>query len=236
MRPLPGRSVVLVASSGVLFALLAWAVAAHGGGPLGPDRALHRWTVGHRPQPLTSVALLLTATGSGPVPYVAAMLAGWTGCGRPASPRKEATVAVAAVALLLAGQAVRVAVMTAVGRPRPPAADWAAVAGGSSFPSGHTTTAALAAGLLAWSAVRNSAPRTATRTFVGLCALWAVLIGCTRVYLGVHWPTDVLGGWLLATAWLALTLPVLGLVADRHIRPPGRGPGAASPADREARR
>lgn len=42
------------------------------------------------------------------------------------------------------------------------------------------------------------------RTAVVLIALWGAAVGLTRVYLGVHWFSDVIGGWLFATAWLAL--------------------------------
>ena len=168
-----------------------------------------------------SLAGLLTSTGTGPVPYVAAILAGWTTCPRSAEPRQEVLTAAAAVAVLLTGQAVREAVMTALARPRPPVADWAASAGGYAFPSGHTTTTTLAAGLLMWSVLRGGTlHRRVVRTFLTACALWAVLIGCTRIYLGVHWPTDVLGGWLLGAAWLALTLPFLTRLVDRVV-PPG---------------
>lgn len=203
------RPLAFAAGSAFLLVLLAWAVRAHHGAPLGPDLAVHRWMMRHRSSGLTTVTTLLTSTGSGPIPYIAALIAGWTACPSSARPRQEALAAVSALAVLLTGQGVRAAVMWALARARPPVADWAASAGGYAFPSGHTTTTAVAAGLIAWSAVRSGAPRSAVRSFLVMCALWAVLVGATRVYLGMHWPTDVLGGWLLAASWLALTLPLL---------------------------
>ncbi|WP_410627908.1 phosphatase PAP2 family protein [Amycolatopsis sp. cmx-8-4] len=95
-----------------------------------------------------------------------------------------------------------------IARPRPPTADWAVQTGGLAFPSGHTSDVTLAAGLIAWLVVRRfTGPVTA---WVGslLAGAYALLIAWTRVYLGVHWPTDVFGSWAFATAWLsgALTL------------------------------
>lgn len=116
--------------------------------------------------------------------------------------------ALAAVALA-AGQVIRVALVVWVDRPRPPAADWAYRAGGAAFPSGHTTTSALVAAIVCL-AVRRVTDRPRLRA--GWCAvalLWAAGVGGTRIYLGMHWPTDVLAGWLLAgcLALAALALP-----------------------------
>ncbi|WP_198545971.1 phosphatase PAP2 family protein [Actinacidiphila yeochonensis] len=104
---------------------------------------------------------------------------------------------------------------------RPPAADWAAHAAGYAFPSGHTSSSAVAAGLLAWGLLR-ALPPAAGRAGAALCVLAAVAVGCTRVYLGVHWPSDVIGGWLFAGCWLALVLPPLTAFVRRT------GPAAPS--------
>jgi undecaprenyl-diphosphatase len=128
------------------------------------------------------------------------------------------------LAVLGAGQAARYGVMELVHRPRPPQENWATRASGWAFPSGHSTTAALAAGLLI-AALFLRPQRGAMPLRLGV-ACWGVLVGLTRVYLGVHWLTDVIGGWLFAIGWLGLCLWVMSrwlpasLVPDT-IRPTG---------------
>ncbi|MEO3748711.1 phosphatase PAP2 family protein [Plantactinospora sp. B5E13] len=93
--------------------------------------------------------------------------------------------------------------------PRP--VDGFVVVTSNGFPSGHTSNAAAAAlvvVLLLWSGL-GPAGRALT---VGLAVVFGVLVGLTRVALVVHWPTDVLGGWLLALAVVPL---VARLVAAR---------------------
>ncbi|MEV5508434.1 phosphatase PAP2 family protein [Streptomyces orinoci] len=183
------------------FGVLTVVVATGAGGPLGPDNGLLSWSVAHRPATALTLARWVTDTGTGVVPYLLAALAGLV-AGR--TPRHRLLAAALCAACLGAGQALRYGVMELAHRARPPRGDWAAHASGWSFPSGHTTTSALAAGLLIV-AVSVRAPRGATplRLAVGC---WAVLVGLTRVYLGVHWSTDVVGGWLFATGWLGMCL------------------------------
>lgn len=76
-----------------------------------------------------------------------------------------------------------------------------------SFPSGHTMGSLCVAFALGYVVVRSRlALGQKTVALAGLAA-YAVLVGVSRIYLGVHWPSDVLASWLLAGAWLSLVIP-----------------------------
>ncbi|MFJ9173965.1 phosphatase PAP2 family protein [Streptomyces sp. NPDC102360] len=185
----------------VVFGVLTMVVIAHPDSPLFFDEQALTWSAGHRPPVVVALARGLTATGTGVVPYMLAVLAGLV-AGRSA--RHRLACAALTVGCLAAGQAVRYGLMTLVDRQRPPHADWQTHASGFSFPSGHTTTAALSAGILVI-ALLARAPRGRAPLAVAVVC-WGLLVGVTRVYLGVHWFTDVLGGWLLGIGWLGLCL------------------------------
>jgi undecaprenyl-diphosphatase len=75
-------------------------------------------------------------------------------------------------------------------------------AGGYSFPSGHTTMATAMALGLYMILHRKIESIWGRRILLVLALGWAVLIGCTRLYLGVHWLTDVVGGFALGLWWV----------------------------------
>lgn len=70
-----------------------------------------------------------------------------------------------------------------------------------SFPSGHSASGAAVFGILGWAAVRHGASKSIVWVWV---AVFVGLIGLSRIALAVHWPSDVLAGWLLGTGWLLI--------------------------------
>ncbi|OIK29604.1 phosphatase PAP2 family protein [Streptomyces malaysiense] len=207
------------------FAALTLIVVTRHGTPLAPDRALLAWSLGHRPPVAVAAARGLTDTGTGAVPYALVITAGLI-AGRTARQRRAATLL--SLLCLVLGQAVRYGVMDLIGRARPPYRDWEVLASGWSYPSGHTTTSALTAGLLI-TALWSRSPRGRGPLML-LAACWGAGVGLTRIFLGVHWFTDVLGGWLFAAGWLALLLTAAARWLPAGLRPgaPGSGSGRRS--------
>lgn len=103
----------------------------------------------------------------------------------------------------------------AVARPRPPAFMALVDAAGYSFPSGHATAAAGWLSLALVLAARTSRHVVAV-VLVGTAVLIMGLVGLSRVYLGVHNATDVLGGWSLGAIWVVAVLVALRLLRGRR--------------------
>jgi undecaprenyl-diphosphatase len=96
-------------------------------------------------------------------------------------------------------------VKTFVGRMRPVVPDpIVAAPGSSSFPSGHTLNATVFCGALLL-VFLPAIPRRLRPWVVGLAVTLAFLVGFSRAALGVHYASDVVGGWLLGVAWIGIT-------------------------------
>jgi len=89
----------------------------------------------------------------------------------------------------------------AFARPRPDFVAPAARVFTTSFPSGHATLSAITYLTIAALLARSQSSSKIGRYFIVLAALLTILIGISRIYLGVHYPTDVVGGWCIGAAW-----------------------------------
>lgn len=173
------------------------------------DAPIIRYVVRHRVSWLTSVMKGVTALGSGPFVLAVIAVAGLA--------LRRFTASWRGLWLLLSASGgafvLDVLAKSIVSRPRPPAGWMVVPAPGWAFPSGHATQSALYGALAYLLASTQSAWRSKVRVWA-LAALVAAAVGASRVYLGVHWPTDVLAGWALGGAWLALLLTTTTTIAS----------------------
>ena len=88
-------------------------------------------------------------------------------------------------------------------RPRPWFAAPHELAGGFSFPSGHSMATVVAAGMLAYFALTVVRSRTVRMGVLTAAVAWTVAMGFSRLYLGVHYLSDVIGGFAAGTVWLS---------------------------------
>ncbi len=118
-----------------------------------------------------------------------------------------------ALYLLLAitsGVAMSSALKAGFDRPRPELVPHGTHVYTSSFPSGHSMMATLVF-LTVGAVVAGSQPSNSLKAYLMLLALvLALSVGVSRIYLGVHWPSDVLGGWAMGAAWALLCWAIAG--------------------------
>ncbi|MFB7369447.1 phosphatase PAP2 family protein [Streptomyces sp. NPDC056222] len=143
--------------------------------------------------------------------------------------RRERRLALWLTAAGLLTAAVQQGMKWAVGRERPDWPDPVDSAQYASFPSGHAMTATVSCGLLLWVLALHWRESWRGWSVIAVAALVSVLgVGWTRVYLGVHWPSDVVAGWLLGYC-----LVIVSIITFRAY---GRGAGRAGPPGTGRRR
>lgn len=92
--------------------------------------------------------------------------------------------------------------------------------GGFSFPSGHSITSMFVYGLLLYLILTHVKKRWLRNLLAAMAAIPMILVGPSRIYLGVHYPTDVLAGWCLGFAALMAVIEVLQRIKSRRERKP----------------
>ncbi|MFZ3572391.1 phosphatase PAP2 family protein [Streptomyces sp. BH097] len=121
-------------------------------------------------------------------------------------------------ATCLVGTLLQQGLKAAVDRPRPVWRDPVDSAHYAAFPSGHALTATVVCALALWLLRRHGAGRALWRTALALAVVSVLGVGLTRLWLGVHWPSDVLAGWLLG----ALTVTLSTAAYDKWLAPNAR--------------
>ncbi|MGH3198535.1 MAG: phosphatase PAP2 family protein [Streptosporangiaceae bacterium] len=177
-------------------ALVIVASAADNGSLADADRAVFEALRARRDRARTTIARAVSALGEPAVIYPVLTIAAGCTARRVGWPRACMPCLVVA-----GGAAARRRLSRVIARQRPPADAWLTEPEGYSLPSKHTTLAALAAGACARTLGMRGVPAHVATL------LAATSVGAGRVYLGVHWPADVVAGWLFAEGWLCLTGP-----------------------------
>ena len=200
LDPERGNITGMLASAGVLVAAIAGLQALvrqlPAGNPLSrADIALHQFIQSLRSEPMDRLMVAITTLGDGAVllPAAAAMILillaqrAWRLALATSATIGTAYLLVPSIKLLL--QKAR------------PMALYEGVSA-YSFPSGHTTMTTVIFGVMALLAARPF-PLGTRIAIYALYALWAGLVGFSRIYLGAHWPSDVLAGFLIGLALVA---------------------------------
>lgn len=202
----------------VAFAALAHAVME--GRTQQVDDAVLRWMGSHGSPAMDGAMLEVTSLGGRVVVWVLVLVSSaflWQA-------RRRWSAALVWVAVLGSGL-VNLVLKEVFNRPRPDVFPWRTPhVGNASFPSGHATTAIVAYGVLGYLLARGMKTRSA-RVVTWILAIVAVLaVGISRLYLGVHYPSDVLGGFATGGAWAFIC--GMGMQAVRYFA--RRRPGTAS--------
>ncbi len=129
-------------------------------------------------------------------------------------PRRRAAIFL--VATSLGGGLVSTAVKVAVDRPRPAVDHPVATAFGKSFPSGHALGSAVTYGAIVVALWPVLSPRL-RRAGLALAVLAALAIGSSRLLLGLHFVTDVVGGYVLGVAWLSAAAAVFAVWREEAV-------------------
>lgn len=155
---------------------------------------------------LTALGGVTLLTGVTLVSFGIALLAG------------RVRLAVAGVVSVLVGTMILRLLKHSYDRPRPELVGHGTFVYNASFPSGHSMMSAMVWLTLGILLARTQTKKRVRVFIVAISLIITLLVGISRVYLGVHWPTDVLAGWTLGGAW-AVMFWLIAMKVDRQLPP-----------------
>lgn len=164
-----------------------------------PDVDVYEWVTGNRTEPWIALSHVITVFGNTLTLtiMVAAVVIGLVS-------RHHRDSALLVGLGCVSGYALMVTIKTIVGRTRPPEVDRLLQITTQSFPSGHAMMSTICYGLFGVAAWQVSAWVRSRRWVLIAVPVVVVAIGCSRIYLGVHWLTDVVAGWIFGSIWVVL--------------------------------
>jgi membrane-associated phospholipid phosphatase len=199
---------------GVLTALFAglFDTVLEGDGIASLDRPVTAWLAAHRDTAMNLVMRAVTDVGSAAgLAAIAVAVAGAVAW------RTRSWLPVSVMTATAAGSVtITVVGKYLVGRGRPALEFALTPATGYSFPSGHTTNSVAILGVGAWLLCRTTRSWRARVWITTGAVIGTSLVSFSRIYLGVHWLTDILASWLLAGTWLAVVITTMGVLAARR--------------------
>jgi len=130
--------------------------------------------------------------------------------------KKQPWVAVFVVASILSGTAVSTAMKSGFDRPRPDLVPHETEIYTKSFPSGHSAMSSMIYLTLGAIMARAERERRTKVFLISVAITLSILVGISRIYMGVHWPTDVLAGWLFGITWAAASWLVFRWFGRRY--------------------
>jgi undecaprenyl-diphosphatase len=168
------------------------------------DESVLRWMAAHHSKLLDDVMLEITALGTGTVVLmivcVASLFLVLT---------RHKYSAILLIVATAGGILLDLVLKNFFNRPRPSVFTWGTNAISSSFPSGHAMSAAIVYSTVAYLAARLHRRAWARWVVMTLAVIVIILISISRLYLGVHYPSDVLAGLIVGLSWAAFCMATL---------------------------
>jgi undecaprenyl-diphosphatase len=198
------------------------------------DDAVMHWIANHQNETMQKIMLELTSLGTGTVVAMIVFISGmflWL--------NKHKHSAILLMVATFGGLVLNNLLKLGFDRPRPQVFKWATYAVSSSFPSGHAMSSVIVYGTVAYLAARlqqRAASRILTLSFAAVIIL---LICVSRMYLGVHYPSDLAAGLIIGLAWAGFCMAVLEaaqlyakrnapqMLKDEAPAPPGAAPSSS---------